>query len=686
MPSRTTQKKNSLKDFDTFFDKDKRISLEESDLSKVQDVARYTWSQIEQLKEDPKKFEEQPNNLSETGIVNAAFTKGGTTFLFSGDEIYAYSGDYEFVDAGHPVKLINSSPDFPKNARIDAAFHGPDGRTYFFDNQTKTFSRSDDLSIRQRISQRWGGTIATSFGTSQSDFITAGLTIGQRTYLFTQNEMFRYTGSIYQFIDVDYPIRNTLHNFLNDIGIVDSAIIRTISSINEPIMAAITQRDKIILKTLNEDLFQIDTNNGRASNPHRIGQRQSRALIEGMFAGFSHNEETFIFKDDKLLVQSENNIHSLQNIVNGSFIGLDGNLYLFLREEFFSIPVDQVNTHELLRQLSNPLLRPQQERWAKISGNQITTIDEVDAAIVRNGSLFLFSGEEYLRYTHIDQEFFDHGYPKRIQGNPDGFPDVERIDAAFTGFDGKEYYFDNQRQEFRTSDDLSISFPTQEKWGKSKVHQKRPDGGFIGAAFIFENFSYLLNPDSIIKYENGDDGFIDLLLHHELLAKLSNRLDEHQVQISDKMDEQNTRNTQVMREYADIMENKTEENRNLFLQSLEELVNRIEAHISPQHREILEAIEESRLGSFERLEILAEHLLAHTIKGLDPQLLKLAEQKISGRGDGRISEADAKEIVKLADQLGDSLSEEERTQTLAFIISKHKCSKSARTILVNAFT
>ena len=67
-------------------------------------------------------------------------------------------------------------------------------------------------------------------------------------------------------------------------------------------------------------------------------------------------------------------------------------------------------------------------------------------------------------------------------------------------------------------------------------------------------------------------------------------------------------------------------------------------------------------------------------------LLELAEQKTSGRGDGRISEADAKEIVNLADQLGDSLSDEERTQTLAYLISKHKCSKSARNILVSAFT
>lgn len=684
MPARTTQKKDSLKDFDTFFDKDKRISLEEADLSKVQDVARYTWSQIEQLKENPKKFEEQPNNLTETGIVNAAFTMGKTTFLISGDEIYAYSGDYEFINAAYP-KLINSSPDFPRNARIDAAFHGPDGQNYFFDNQDKTFSRSDNVNLKHPISRRWGLRLASSFGTSERDFITAGLTIGQHTYVFTQNEIFRYTGSFYQFIDVNYPKRNTLHNFLNDLRIPDSQINRTIGRVDEPIMAAITQRDKMILKTLNDDFYQIDTIKGRASDPQRIPQSQSRRILEGMFAGFTHNEETFIFKRGELIIQSENTRHSLPNNVNGSFMGLDGNLYLFLRERFFSVPSDRVNTLELLRQLSNPLLRNQQEKWARISGNQGAPFERVDAAIVRNGSLFLFSGEEYLRYSHIDQEFFDHGYPKRIQGNPDGFPDVERIDAAFTGFDGKEYYFDNQRQEFRTSDDLSISFPTREKWGKSKVHQKRPDGGFVGAAFIFENFSYLLNPDSIIKYKNGDDGFIDLLLHHDLLAKLSNRLDEHQVQISDKMDEQNTRNTQVMREYADIMENKTEENRNLFLQSLEELINRIEAHISPQHREILEAIEESRLGSFERLEILAEHLLAHTIKGLDPQLLKLAEQKTSGRGDGRISEADAKDIVKLADQMGDSLSDEERIQTLAYIISKHKCSKSARAVLVKAF-
>ncbi|MEV0388436.1 hemopexin repeat-containing protein [Nonomuraea sp. NPDC050643] len=86
--------------------------------------------------------------------------------------------------------------------------------------------------------------------------------------------------------------------------------------------------------------------------------------------------------------------------------------------------------------------------------NAVAERRKVDAALVTESGAFLFSGDQYVRYTHADQPYADDGYPRTIEGSlaaelglaeqglaelPEAFRDG--IDAAFRGADGRTYLF-----------------------------------------------------------------------------------------------------------------------------------------------------------------------------------------------------------------------------------------------------
>src|SRR5262249_44422958 len=102
--------------------------------------------------------------------------------------------------------------------------------------------------------------------------------------------------------------------------------------------------------------------------------------------------------------------------------------------------------------------------------NNIVDNAKVDAALVVNGHTFLFSGDQYVRYTGIDYSFVDDGYPRTldalsaelgITALPDGFRDS--VDAAFHGSDGVTYLFSG-KQYLRS--DSSDPKPVNLQWGK----------------------------------------------------------------------------------------------------------------------------------------------------------------------------------------------------------------------------
>lgn len=107
----------------------------------------------------------------------------------------------------------------------------------------------------------------------------------------------------------------------------------------------------------------------------------------------------------------------------------------------------------------------------------------VDAVIVRGKHTFVLSGQRYVRFTGTPFGQIDAGYPKEIAGNCDALPDWPRVDAAFTGPDGVEHFFDHTRDRYVTSADLCRPQPVSVFWRRAGVTDAfgRIDGTVVTA-------------------------------------------------------------------------------------------------------------------------------------------------------------------------------------------------------------
>ncbi|GAA5179464.1 hypothetical protein GCM10023322_09510 [Rugosimonospora acidiphila] len=102
--------------------------------------------------------------------------------------------------------------------------------------------------------------------------------------------------------------------------------------------------------------------------------------------------------------------------------------------------------------------------------NTIAERQRVDATLVADGHTYLFSGDQYVRYSGYDHRWVDDGYPKsigdalpgelRLLPLPDEFADG--LDAAWRTPDGRDTYLFKGR-EFLHGGDLR---PVTDQWGK----------------------------------------------------------------------------------------------------------------------------------------------------------------------------------------------------------------------------
>ncbi|SPL95789.1 Insecticidal toxin complex protein TccB3 [[Actinomadura] parvosata subsp. kistnae] len=79
-------------------------------------------------------------------------------------------------------------------------------------------------------------------------------------------------------------------------------------------------------------------------------------------------------------------------------------------------------------------------RWGHVPTPLHDDQARVDAAIVRDGFRYLFSGAHYYRYSGDPFGLADPGYPKLISGNEEGFPQWDKVDVAAVDGNGAEYY------------------------------------------------------------------------------------------------------------------------------------------------------------------------------------------------------------------------------------------------------
>ena len=163
--------------------------------------------------------------------------------------------------------------------------------------------------------------------------------------------------------------------------------------------------------------------------------------------------------------------------------------------------------------------------WGLIRNN-FADPERIDTAFRdAEGKTYLFSGDQYVRYSGDDYAQVDEGYPRKIAGNwaaeglqgalPPGFE--TSVDASFQGLDGRAYLFAGG--QYAASGDAATR-PVGERWGR--VRNAFLDAGRIDAAYAEDSALYLLLGDQVVRYvdciENGgvqvDEGYPRRLEQH----------------------------------------------------------------------------------------------------------------------------------------------------------------------------
>ncbi len=131
-------------------------------------------------------------------------------------------------------------------------------------------------------------------------------------------------------------------------------------------------------------------------------------------------------------------------------------------------------------------------RWGQID-NAIARDGRIDAAVWMAGSLVLFRGSQYIRYSH-GLELADRGGPCSLAGNRDGFPAWDRIHAALDGADGHTYLFGDGVFVRVGHDQAPRSI--REVWGRTSVIAKH----VVTAAFVHGEHTYIIIGESYLRY------------------------------------------------------------------------------------------------------------------------------------------------------------------------------------------
>ena len=166
------------------------------------------------------------------------------------------------------------------------------------------------------------------------------------------------------------------------------------------------------------------------------------------------------------------------------------------------------------------------QRWALLA-NRITQQNRVDAVLVHGDQTYLFSGDQYARYTGTDYEYVDAGYPRpiavnlrtetpflqlpeEIEGDFESLqPDDVWVAAAFST--GGVVVVNVAKRTFALSAQVSRSYPIAQV---AQVRNELVRRAKVDAAFSRDDDGalFLLSGDQYVRYskpelDEVDDGY-----------------------------------------------------------------------------------------------------------------------------------------------------------------------------------
>ncbi|MBP2329129.1 hypothetical protein JOF56_009514 [Kibdelosporangium banguiense] len=355
------------------------------------------------------------------GGVDAALVDGSdVVHLFKGNMTVALTGDRKATPTARKWGVL--TPVLPDGI-VDAAFVGLDGKTYIFSgNRYIRYSGADyttvDVGYPRTIAGDWGGLTR----------VDAAFVLDNRTYLVgTAAEdgpgtYVRYSTKDYKAPDEGYPkaMPDSWWS-LPAWPAPDSPGFTVIDTV-------LTGRDGLMYLFSGQDFITFDARHRWWSQPRRLAEHWDSIPFDR---------------------------------VEAAFLGSDGRTYVFSGGKYV-----RYSSADYTAADDQPA--PVGTFWGKVVNN-ITRTGKVDATLVVNSPerhTYLFSGNQYVRYTGDNLAEIDSGYPKLLSSLKDEprliklSVSIDHVDAAFSDqrnvylFSGKQCHVVSDTA-YRRYDDLA---------------------------------------------------------------------------------------------------------------------------------------------------------------------------------------------------------------------------------------
>ncbi|WP_293116023.1 hemopexin repeat-containing protein [Moorena sp. SIO4G3] len=356
-----------------------------------------------------------------TYVIQCAFIEDGSVYIKSQNRGWEHSTSLEGVKWDRlnkkPEWFTKFSKDFKSG--IDAVLKGTDGNTYLF-KEKQVYNRL--LDETRDIKEEWGRVANRIYESGQLD---AGL-VGRdgKTYLFSEDQFFIY--------EDDQPV-----------GKIASELPEMIKDhwggLTRVAHAYVLDGKTYLLEPPNEDgefryvcYSSNDYTKPDTENPMQADQSFWKIPQEHQEAGFDQVDALYVDGDNLILIHDgvfleynpQNDYwsypKSLEQLWKGIacdnhvieelttvFVDKTGAIHCFNPECFLTITPGSTNPE--------PKIHRTRYHWGLVK-NVLT--EKVDAAVVDSkGITYLFSGDQYVRYSSDDYRQIDQGYPKSIAIN-----------------------------------------------------------------------------------------------------------------------------------------------------------------------------------------------------------------------------------------------------------------------------
>ncbi|TMQ24585.1 MAG: hypothetical protein E6J90_07890, partial [Deltaproteobacteria bacterium] len=478
------------------------------------------------------------NQFADLGRIDACLTMGdGRTYLFCARQFIKYTGTLRpgasdfFVDEGYPLLI---DPNFPAQGipvTLVPEFQavGYDlcrdatGKIHFFNGTRYAVSGTAGDVL---LTSRWGKVENRFRDLDRVD--EAYRAENGKLYLFCDTQYTRYSGALQPgspdfYADEGYPrhvatgwssegVATTMPNTWNALG---SAVFRdaqqtyvfsgaTFTSSQNPAPAPVIPQWARVRN-------QIQSQN-RVDAGFVFGQGASAVTLvfcDDQYVRYSAGYDGFVDEGYPKVIAhlaAADGVFpglpvELQSGLRGFFAGVDGQLHAFGPQ-----PADKAQPQRYVASARPDVLHPLNERWG-IVDNKLWDNQFVNAALRANGTLFLFSGDQYVRYSKTDRTYVDESYPRKIASSYAQEIGVttlapimnQGVDAALT-IGGTTFYF--VADQVVATDHPDVAQPLVNRWGL--VDNQLQSSQKLDAAFVAPSGKLYLFARGQVSVYSGD--------------------------------------------------------------------------------------------------------------------------------------------------------------------------------------